>query len=285
MAPVAAALLSSACATGTVTSSAPSLLQIPAGFPADCAPDQVQVMLLGTYHFAGSTSDATRTNPDDVLVPRRQAEIEDLVTRLATWEPQQIAVEWPFTFADSTQARYDRFRAGTLAPSRNEVVQVGFRLAHRLGHEAVYPIDQQLNMGNDSLPALFERRPDLRKRSDSLGAVLQARSDSRAAWMRSSTIVEILRRGNSEEALHGGNSLGMFGSFIAAGEGSNYGGPQLLAKWYERNIVMVHHITRVLRPGTQRILVLVGSGHVPAMRNILDESPQFCPASPLPLLQ
>ncbi|CAN5129757.1 hypothetical protein BH23GEM2_BH23GEM2_04770 [soil metagenome] len=114
----------------------------------------------------------------------RQAEIEDLVARLARWGPQQIAVEWPFTFADSTRARYDRFRAGTLAPSRNEVVQVGFRLAHRLGHEAVYPIDQQVNIGNDSLPALFERRPDLRRRSDSLRAVLQARSDSGSARMQ-----------------------------------------------------------------------------------------------------
>jgi hypothetical protein len=29
------------------------------------------------------------------------------------------------------------------------------------------------------------------------------------------------------------------------------------------------------------VLVIVGSGHVPPMRNILDESPDFCPVSPL----
>ena len=76
----------------------------------------------------------------------------------------------------------------------------------------------------------------------------------------------------------------MFGSMLAAGEGANRGGPQLLARWYERNIIMVHNLTRVLRPDTRRVLVVVGSGHVPAMRNVLHESPDFCPVSPLPYL-
>jgi hypothetical protein len=77
----------------------------------------------------------------------------------------------------------------------------------------------------------------------------------------------------------------MFGSWLATGEGSNRGGPQLLARWYERNFYMAHNLTRVLRPGTRRMIVLVGSGHVPPLRNILDESPEFCPVSPLPFLR
>jgi CTP:molybdopterin cytidylyltransferase MocA len=77
----------------------------------------------------------------------------------------------------------------------------------------------------------------------------------------------------------------MFGSMLAAGQGGNRGGPQLLARWYERNIIMAHNLTRVLRPGTRRVLVVVGSGHVPPMRNVLHESPDFCPVSPLPYLR
>jgi hypothetical protein len=257
----------------------------PTGFPAECRPGEVHVMLLGTYHFANPGADAVKQDIDDVLAPKRQREIEDLVERLARWAPDQIAVEWPFSFADSTQARYQRYRAGTLAPSRNEVVQIGFRLAARLGHPAVYPIDYQMPIGNDSLGTLAERRPDLKHARDSILTVLQATADSHAVWMRRMTIVEHLRAANTDEALHGGNSLGMFGSFLPAGEGENYGGPQLLAKWYERNIRMAHHLTRVLRPETDRVLVIVGSGHVPALRNILDEAPHFCPVSPLPYLR
>jgi hypothetical protein len=76
----------------------------------------------------------------------------------------------------------------------------------------------------------------------------------------------------------------MFGGYLGAGEEGNYGGPQFLAKWYERNFNMAHNLTRIIGQGVRRILVIVGSGHVPPLRSILDEAPQFCPVSPLPLL-
>ena len=94
---------------------------LPTGFPAVCAPGEVQVMLLGTYHFANPGRDVVKQDIDDVLAPRRQAELEDLATRLAGWKPNRIAVEWPFSRTDSARARYARYRAGTLAPNRNEV--------------------------------------------------------------------------------------------------------------------------------------------------------------------
>jgi len=276
---IAGALLGLAIAVA-----APARAQTPTGFPARCAPNEVQVMLLGTYHFGGSSTDAVSTPAADILSPARQAQLEELSARLASWEPEQIAVEWPLDFADSTTAWYRRYAASGTSRSTGEVVQVAFRLARRLGHPTVYPIDRQMPLGNDSLEALLARRPELQHRSDSLLAILRAQADSDMAWQRRTSIIDHLRRANTDEALHGGNSMGMFGSFLAAGEGGNVGGPQLLAKWYERNILMAHNLTRVLRPDTRRVLVLVGSGHVPALRNILDESPDFCPVSPLPLL-
>ena len=258
----------------------------PTGFPATCATGEVQVMLLGTYHFANPGRDAVKQDVDDVLQPHRQAELEDLVARLARWQPDLIAVEWPLSFKDSTQARYDRYRLGTLTPSRDEVVQIGFRLASRLGQPGVYPIDDETSLNwSDFIGALEERRPEFKRARDSILAMLQATADSQAVWRRRTPIVEHLRAMNTDEALHGGNSLGMFGSFLPAGDGDNYGGPQLLAKWYERNITMAHHLTRVVRPGIRRVLVIVGSGHVPPLRNVLDEAPQFCPVSPLPYLR
>lgn len=258
--------------------------QLPTGFPAACDPNEVQVMLLGTYHFAGSSRDAVQTPAADILSEQRQAELQELSARLAGWAPDQIAVEWPLSFADSTTARYRAYLSGG-SRSTNEVVQVGFRLAQRLGHPTVYPIDHQLPMGNDSIEAVLARRPELRRRADSLLTVLRTRADSVSAWQRGTSLIEHLREANSDAGLHGGNSLGMFGGYLAVGEGPNVGGPQMLARWYERNIMMAHNLTRVLRPGARRVLVVVGSGHVPPLRNVLDESPDFCPVSPLPYLQ
>jgi hypothetical protein len=258
----------------------------PTGFPAACDPAEVQVMLLGTYHFANPGKDVIKQDIDDVLQPKRQAELEQLISRLASWRPDRIAVEQSFSETDTVRARYARYRAGTLAPSRNEVVQIAFRLASRLGHDAVYPIDDDSFLDlNDSLKAIDQRRPELKRTRDSISAVLQREAIARNAWMRATTIREHLLQLNSDESLHRSNSLGMFGGYLQAGEGQNYGGPQFLTQWYARNFNMAHNLTRLLRPDVKRILVVVGSGHVPPLRNLLDEAPQFCPVSPLSLLR
>jgi uncharacterized protein DUF5694 len=258
----------------------------PTGFPPVCGQAEIQVMLLGTYHFANPGRDVIKQDIDDVLQPRRQAELDDLVTRLASWKPDRIAVEWPISATDTVRARYARYLAQTLAPNRNEVVQIGFRLASRLGHDALYPIDDDSYLDlNDSLKAIFERRPEFKRTRDSVVAVLQKEAESTNAWMRTTTIREHLLRLNGDEALHRGNSLGMFGGYLQAGEGTNYGGPQFLAQWYARNFNMAHNLTRMLGPDVRRILVVVGSGHVPPLRNLLDEAPQFCPVSPLSVLR
>jgi hypothetical protein len=258
----------------------------PTGFPAVCGQAEIQVMLLGTYHFANPGRDVIKQDIDDVLHPRRQAELDDLVTRLASWKPDRIAVEWPISATDTVRARYARYLAQTLAPNRNEVVQIGFRLASRLGHDALYPIDDDSYLDlNDSLKAIFQRRPEFKRTRDSVVAVLQKEAESTNAWMRTTTIREHLLRLNGDEALHRGNSLGMFGGYLQAGEGQNYGGPQFLAQWYARNFNMAHNLTRMLRPDVKRILLVVGGGHVAPLRNLLDEAPQFCPVSPLSLLR
>jgi hypothetical protein len=258
----------------------------PTGFPAACGQGEVQVMLLGTYHFANPGRDVIKQDIDDVLEPRRQSELEDLVTRLAAWKPDRIAVEWPFSQTDTVRARYARYIAKTLPPNRNEVVQIGFRLASRLGHAAVFPIDDDSFLDlNDSLKAVFQRRPEFKETRDSIVAIVQKEADAMSTWRRTTTIREHLLRLNTDEALHGGNSLGMFGGYLPAGEGQNYGGPQFLTQWYARNFNMAHNLTRMLQPDVRRILVVVGSGHIPPLRNLLDEAPQFCPVSPLSLLR
>lgn len=272
-------------AAALATAAPAAAQQVPTGFPAACEPGEVQVMLLGTHHFEGSGNDGVRAAGEDMLGPSRQAELEELATRLARWAPEQIAVEWPFTYADSTNAQYRRYASTGTSARSNEVVQVGFRLARRLGHPTVYPIDHQMPLGNDSIGPLKARRPDLVQRGDSLAALLQVRSDSIRQAQAGLGIVERLRETNTDQGLREGNSRGMFGIWLPAGDEANLGGPRLLARWYERNFIMAHYLTRVLRPETRRVLVIVGSGHVPPLRAILDESPDFCPVSPLPLLQ
>lgn len=67
----------------------------------------------------------------------------DALRRLARaieskFAPTKVAVEWP---AQVVQERYPKFRDAQLPESRNEVVQLGFRLARERSLPAVLGLD------------------------------------------------------------------------------------------------------------------------------------------------
>jgi hypothetical protein len=264
-----------------------------------CDPDQIQVMLLGTYHMDNPGLDVVNVDADDVLAADRQAELQDLVERLEAWQPDRIAVERPHGNFESVNDLYGKYRSGEYAydreetfpaphPMRNgedsecrsEVVQVGFRLADGLGHDHVAPIDEHPEEPDDNP---FENREidSARKTTVSLPdpEVMQREGDERLA---SSTLREYFTWMNTEDELRDNHDL-MFDAGIRAAD-EQFGSPSTLAFWYDRNIRMAHHLWRAVEPGDERILLVVGSGHVRVLRHLLTEAPMFCPVSPLPYL-
>lgn len=108
--------------------------------------EPVQVMVLGLYHFDNPGADIVNSEVDDMLAPDRQREIEALVKSLASWKPTKIAVEnvGPApSFEMEDYARTDEL----LTSSRNETVQIGYRLGKMLGHNAVYGYDERSGDG------------------------------------------------------------------------------------------------------------------------------------------
>ena len=108
---------------------------------------------------------------------------------------------------------------------------------------------------------------------------MQRKSDERLA---SSSIAEYLDWTNGESQLRTNHDVLFDRGIRAVDEG--FGSPRALAYWYDRNIRMVHHLWRAMESDDDRILVLVGAGHVRALRHLLTEAPMFCPASPRPYL-
>jgi hypothetical protein len=57
------------------------------------APARIQVMVLGTYHFDNPGQDLHNMKVDSVLTTAKQAELADVASRLAKFNPTKIAVE------------------------------------------------------------------------------------------------------------------------------------------------------------------------------------------------
>lgn len=111
---------------------------------AATAAEPVSVMIVGDFHMCNPGHDLHNVQADDMLAPKRQAEIAAVTAGLAKFRPTLVAVEWP---ADLTDQRYHAYLRGTLAPSHNEVVQLGFRLARSAGLGAGLQVE-----ANDYLP-------------------------------------------------------------------------------------------------------------------------------------
>lgn len=267
----------------------------------DCTTEQVQVMVLGTYHMDNPGLDEANVHADDVLSSRRQTELQALCEHLERWEPERIAVERPHDRSDELNNRYREYQKGERAYSheerfpsphqwrndpatecRSEVVQIGFRLADSLGHSFVAAIDEHPDGDRYDDDPFTNRGTDSERKTTRRPRNLTRVKEQRDERLASSSMLEFHRWLNSESELYA-NHEGMFDRAIRA-TGEQFGSPLDLAYWYDRNVRMVHHLWQTMETDDERILLVVGSGHVRALRHLLTEAPMFCPVSPIEYL-
>jgi len=103
-------------------------------------PAKPHVLVLGTFHLANHNKDMFNVQADDMLAPKRQAEIAAFVESLRGFQPTKIAVEVAVGQVELNQ-KYQQYLAGKYTLTADEVDQIGFRLAKELGHTQLYPIN------------------------------------------------------------------------------------------------------------------------------------------------
>jgi hypothetical protein len=241
---------------------------LPAVAQAPSATEPARVLVLGTYHFANPGLDVVKTEVADVLSVTKQAEIRAVVEAIALFRPTRIAVEHVPAAAARLDSLYRAYRAGRHELSRDETEQLGFRLAAMLQHERVYPIDHR---GEFPFGAVMEyaqaNDPAFVRFVQEEIARITAESNRE---QREHTVGEILRLGNDPAKLAHGH--GAYMRFARVGAGDTYVGAELLSKWYDRNIRIFANLQRLVEPG-DRILVIIGSGHAPILRELITYDP------------
>jgi hypothetical protein len=246
----------------------------PIAWPA-CHDRQARVMILGSFHFAGAAV------LDDIKQPRREEVLRSLVAALAEFGPDRVAVEYPWARRaelDSSSRDY-LGRGPDDIDSRNEIDQLAFRLARVAGHGRVYAVDVPMNLWDDSIAVFDERWPAAR---DSLRAVwdfgFEGHDPARLPGM---TLVEALTLLN--EDFPPGNAE-MYGNFLPLVEGEVYAGALKLRPWYDRNMRILQNVFRSMEATDERVVLLIGSGHVRVLEQMMQMTPQLCPVSAIPYL-
>lgn len=234
----------------------------PAG--ADEAP--TEVMIVGTFHMSNPGRDLYNVAVDDVLAERRQSEIAAAVKGLAGFSPTIVAVEWP---ADVTDERYAAYRKNKLEPSRNEVVQLGFRLAKLQKLARVYGVDVEGDFPYGAVESYAKAHGQsaiLEKAGADIGAMVARQEE----LLSTTSVSRVLRWLNDPAEIAKGN--GFYRTTLRIGGGEEQPGAELLTAWYRRNFLICANLVQLTKPG-DRMVVLYGSGHSFLLRQCVAETP------------
>jgi len=240
---------------------------------------RAQVMVLGVYHFANPGRDVVKTEVADVLSPGKQAEIGRVVEALERFRPTKVMVERTPSGAEQLDSLYRAYRSKRHELTRNEIQQLGFRVAGALGHERLYPVDHPGDFPFDALMAYAQQHDTAFVRY--VGEELARIGAEANRLQRERTIGGILREMNEPAKLAEGH--GVYLRFAPIGAGDTYVGAELVAKWYERNIRIFANIRRLTEPG-DRILIVFGAGHAPILRELITADPGLTLVDPLAFL-
>lgn len=252
---------------------------------AGAGPERAEVLVLGVYHMANPGLDVFNLQADDVLSPQRQREIGELTAVLKRFRPTKVAVE-SNDGTDTQPKRYAEYLAGTQPLTRNEIQQIGFRLAREMGHSTVYPVDAD---GDFPLPRVsnFAKATGQSARYDTImsagwGAMVKEQGE----YLATHTVLQTLALINADARV--ARDVGYYYQLARFGEPGDYAGPDLLAEWYRRNVRIYNNVARLIESPGDRILVIFGYGHLGWLRQQFAADPslrlrtleEFAPATP-----
>jgi hypothetical protein len=240
------------------------------------AAEPVQVMVLGAYHFGNPGKDLNNAKVDDVMAPKRQAELAEVIARLARFKPTKIMVEMSPTSEDFTIAEYRTRGAEVLATDRNEIVQIGYRLALKLGHKDVYAVDEQSNTV-DYFPFDKVQAGAATYGQSAQLAPLMAQG---ATWVKDFETAQKIK--SIRQLLIGMNAPNyssdemrdFYYPMLQFGKGADLPGADLNAAWYLRNAKIFGKVMQVAKSG-DRVVLLYGAGHVFWLKHLAAHTPGY----------
>ena len=234
----------------------------------------VKVAILGIYHMSGKEGGGLfEFDVDDVKSPKRQKEIQQLVNSLLAYSPSKILVESAYG-NDFYVNRYNEFltHQNEDSLSRNEIEQVGFRLAARLNHPTIYPFDYIKFLDSESLQEFINTdehfSEEFKRWMMKAGAFFESVNNHK----KTQTIQDYLKYTNSEEAINFHHQAHL--ELMRYGRGDRYAGVDYNLDWYERNMKMFQNLTRItdFQNDEERILIIVGEAHVKILKNFVEDA-------------
>jgi hypothetical protein len=232
---------------------------------------RAEVLVLGTYHMSNPGHDIFNTQADDVLAPKRQQEIAEVIAVLKKLKPTKVAIE-----ADMWNKRvpqqYSDYLEGKYTLSNNETNQIGFRLAKELGHKSIYPIDADGEFPHQRVVNYAKgsgRSQEFDALMNEVGKMVKAQNE----YLATHTILEMLLLLNSDDKVR--EDVAYYYREAHFGEPGDWAGADLVSDWFRRNMRIYSNVVQLAKSPDERILVIIGAGHLGWLQQNFSNDPTF----------
>jgi hypothetical protein len=212
--------------------------------------------------------DVFNMKADDVLAPKRQTEITELIEVLKKFQPTKVAIESdPY---GPRVGQYADYLAGKRTLTSNEIEQLGFRLAKEMGHKTIYPVDAD---GDFPWPRVvnYAKGSGRSQEMDAIVSEIGIMVKAQDQYLASHTVLETLLYMNDDGRV--AESMGFYLREAHLGEPGDWAGADLVSDWFRRNMRIYSNVTRLVDSPKERILVIYGAGHLGWLRHIVASDP------------
>jgi hypothetical protein len=244
---------------------------------------KANTMVLGVFHFDNPGLDSyKRKFSFDILEDKRQKELDTLLEKMAEYNPTKILIESNRIKSDSIiNDRYSKYLKGTfdIDDKSNEVYQIAFKLAKKLGHKKVYASDAsadwfgvELDWDNYDEDAYLKKLGQFEKTKrydyESFYQLDDSLKTVQSLTQHFISINDLENRLKDHQAY--------LTETILIGAGDNYLGADSVAKWYRRNLrIFANAYDLTDFDQEERLLLIYGSGHVWQLSQLFTDSPDY----------
>ncbi len=255
--------------------------------------EKATVMILGSAFFTNPGINRFNYRMDDVLSPKRQSEMEQLVTQIKEFRPTKIAVYADESYDAELNANYQGYLEGTYEPTRRLEDQIGFPLAKQMEHSKLYcvadwpehrPILDNIDDGLLDYDAFAEEHNQeyLLSSISSNDEKIRQSADG-TLWVERvgyEPLIDMYIRINEPEKLRADHQSYLRTARV--GLKDQYPGANWVAHWwYAHNLKNFVNLTRITESTDDRILLIIGAGHVYLIQQFLEDSGDYIVESPL----
>lgn len=243
---------------------------------------KIKVYLLGTFHF-----NQVDTTVYDVKSAAHQKSIKQLTDIVSKLKPDKVFIEKMPDYENVSRidSLYQEYRKGNLSRARNEIWQVGGRVAAALEHPHIYQCDHPGQYGNwyrkiADYATKHGQQKGLAMKGKGMTAPLQF-SINEDSLRKSATLLEYMRWLNSKKVqgpslAHYINVYPQLGNTDVFHYDSTYFlGSELAADWYRRNIFIYSKMLAQLDYSENAIFLIMGNDHIPIIRQLFESNPYF----------